>query len=70
MAALDLIRSRILVRIGLWLDDKLSPALFTATLGAPAAGGARSNRCLRDLSQVRTFLTGAGVLTFKPLFPG
>ncbi len=26
MATLDLIRSRILVRIGLWLDDKLSPA--------------------------------------------
>ena len=26
MAALDLIRSRILVRIELWLDDKLSPA--------------------------------------------
>ncbi len=70
MAALDLIRSRILVRIGLWLDDKLSPALFTATLGAPAVGGERSTRCIRDLSQVRTFLTGAGVLTFKPLFPG
>ena len=38
MAALDLIRSRMLVRIGLWLDGKLSPALFVATL-APAAAG-------------------------------
>ncbi len=74
MAALDLIRSRMLVRIGLWLDGKLSPALFVATL-APAAGAGRSTRCLRDLSQVRTFLTGAGVLTLMdapwvPLFIG
>lgn len=74
MAALDLIRSRMLVRIGLWLDGRLSPALFVATL-APAAGAGRSTRCLRDLSQVRTFLTGAGVLTLMdapwvPLFIG
>ena len=74
MAALDLIRSRMLVRIGLWLDGKLSPALFAATL-APAAGAGRSTRCLRDLSQVRNFLTGAGVLTLMdapwvPLFIG
>lgn len=74
MATLDLIRSRMLVRIGLWLDGKLSPALFVATL-APAAGAGRSTRCLRDLSQVRTFLTGAGVLTLMdapwvPLFIG
>ncbi len=74
MAALDLIRSRMLVRIGLWLDGKLSPALFVATL-APAAGAGRSTRCLRDLSQVRNFLTGAGVLTLMdapwvPLFIG
>ncbi len=73
MAALDLIRSRMLVRIGLWLDGKLSPALFAATLGPTAAGAQRSTRCLRDLSQVRTFLTGAGVLTlldapWVPLF--
>ncbi len=74
MAALDLIRSRMLVRIGLWLDGKLSPALFVATL-APAAGAGRSTRCLRDLSQVRNFLTGAGMLTLMdtpwvPLFIG
>jgi len=75
MAALDLIRSRMLVRIGLWLDGKLSPALFVATLAPAAAGAGRSTRCLRDLSQVRTFLTGSGVLTLMdapwvPLFIG
>ena len=75
MAALDLIRSRMLVRIGLWLDGKLSPALFVATLAPAAAGAGRSTRCLRDLSQVRTFLTGAGMLTLMdapwvPLFIG
>ena len=75
MAAFDLIRSRMLVRIGLWLDGKLSPALFVATLAPAAAGAGRSTRCLRDLSQVRTFLTGAGVLTlldapWVPLFIG
>ena len=75
MAALDLIRSRMLVRIGLWLDGKLSPALFVATLAPAAAGAGRSTRCLRDLSQVRNFLTGHGVLTLMdapwvPLFIG
>ena len=75
MATLDLIRSRILVRIGLWLDGKLSPALFAATLGPAAAGAERSTRCIRDLSQVRNFLTGAGVMAlldapWVPLFIG
>jgi len=75
MAALDLVRSRMLVRIGLWLDGKLNPALFAATLAPTATGAEHSTRCLRDLSHVRTFLTGAGVLTLMdapwvPLFIG
>ena len=75
MGALDLVRSRMLVRIGLWLDGKLNPALFAATLAPTATGAEHSTRCLRDLSHVRTFLTGAGVLTLMdapwvPLFIG
>lgn len=73
MAGLDLIRSRILVRIGVWLDDRLGPVAFTAGLDASAADHGGSPQALRDLAHVRSFLTGSSVFPlldapWAPLF--
>jgi len=73
MAVLDLIRSRILVRIGVWLDDRLGAVAFTAGLDASAAGHGGSPQALRDLAHVRGFLTGPSVFPlldapWAPLF--
>ena len=73
MAILDFIRSRMLVRIGLWLDARLGPELFAAALGPGGAGVGASTQGIRDLSQIRNFLTGSGVFAlldapWVPLF--
>ncbi len=73
MASLEFVRSRMLVRIGLWLDAKLGPELFSATLGGAGGSRQRSMQSIRDLSNIRNFLTGAGIFAildapWVPLF--
>lgn len=58
----DLIRSRIFVRLGLTIDEQLSPRVFQAVVrGAllPSSDG-DGQQPQRDLDQVRAFLAGAG----------
>lgn len=73
MGLIDLVRSRLLVRIGGWLDTELARPLFAAALASPGGRGGESNpgQVLRDLAQVRGFLTGASVfpLLDAPWFP-
>lgn len=57
MALLELVRSRILVRLGSRLDSMLSQEVFRIVL---ARG--RTGQLFRDLDQLRGFLTGAGML--------
>ena len=66
---LDLIRSRILVRIGQSLDEKLGPRLHDAVLRLPLAAGrsGEGTQPLRDLDSVRSFLSGAGPVAFFDL---
>jgi len=73
MALLDIVRSRMLVRIGLWIDGRLGPELFSASLSPSVLSQERSMQRLRDLSTVRNFLTGATVFAlldapWVPLF--
>ncbi len=73
MATLDVIRSRLLVRIGLWLDQTLSGRLFMAGIKLDGKGGRPALQNVRDLAQVRNFLTGGGVFAlldapWVPLF--
>jgi len=74
---LDFIRSRILVRIGAWLDEQLSPTVFDAVLKIPLRTKDQGNGLLplRDLDQVRGFLAGNGLpaffdLPWMPLYLG
>jgi ATP-binding cassette, subfamily C, bacterial len=63
MSALEMFRSRLLVRTGIRLDllanGGVFASIFRAAIRAPGMGGAQA---LRDLDQLREFLTGAGIL--------
>ena len=62
MALLELMRSRILVRIGIWLDQRLSAAVFSRGIGNTLRGIPYRSEALRDLGAVRSFLGGAGIM--------
>ncbi|MES2749749.1 MAG: type I secretion system permease/ATPase [Pseudomonadota bacterium] len=59
---LDLIRSRILIRIGSALDEMLSRRVYEVVVRLPLLAGNRSEglQPLRDLDNVRSFLSGMG----------
>ncbi|GLS20273.1 type I secretion protein [Labrys miyagiensis] len=59
---LELIRSRILVRIGTSLDETLGSRIFESVIRLPliAGGGSDGLQPLRDLDSVRSFLSGMG----------
>lgn len=59
---LDLIRSRILIRIGSTLDEMLSQRVYEIVVRLPLLVGNRSEglQPLRDLDNVRSFLSGMG----------
>lgn len=65
MGGLELVRSRLLVRIGNRLDtlvsSRLYRAMFTRSL---AAGGAATAQPLDDLKTVRQFVSGNGLFAF------
>jgi ABC-type protease/lipase transport system fused ATPase/permease subunit len=63
LGLLELVRNKILARIGRWLDRRLSPELIRASLRAANYGGAPNAQPLRDLTQVRAFLGGPGCNT-------
>src|SRR3954471_11580662 len=59
---LDLIRGRILVRIGTSLDEALSGRVFETVVRLPLIAGGNNEglQPLRDLDNIRSFLSGAG----------
>jgi ATP-binding cassette subfamily C protein len=59
---LDLIRGRMLVRIGSWLDDALGGRIYETIVRLPLRVGQRADglQPLRDLDSIRTFLSGLG----------
>ena len=62
-ALVDIARSRILVRVGVKIDRSLHGPLFTTALARQLhnPGGSVSTP-LRDLSTLRSFLTGSGLI--------
>ena len=74
---LDVIRTRLLVRIGVSLDKALSRRIYGAIVQLPLKTGGRSDglQPLRDLDTVRSFLSGLGPtalfdLPWIPLYLG
>jgi ATP-binding cassette subfamily C protein len=68
-AALDFVRGRLLLRMGRSLDERLSPRVFALIARLPLTGrtGVTGPQPLRDLDQVRSFLSGGGPLAFFDL---
>jgi ATP-binding cassette, subfamily C, type I secretion system permease/ATPase len=65
----DVIRGRILVRIGNSLDESLSGRIFTTIVRLPAKVGKRGDSLqpLRDLDSIRGFLSGLGPIALFDL---
>src|SRR5437763_2730387 len=68
-ALIDIIRGRILVRIGAKLDEALSGRIYDATVRLPLKVGSRNDgqQSLRDLDSIRSFLSGAGPIALFDL---
>ncbi|SDX73166.1 ATP-binding cassette, subfamily C, EexD [Allochromatium warmingii] len=65
MGGLEMVRSRILVRVGARLDMALNTRLFAAMFDANLRGfGQTSSQPIQDLNSLRQFLTGHGVFGF------
>jgi ATP-binding cassette subfamily C protein len=62
LGIIDLIRARVLARIGASLDEALSARVFDAIVRLPLKAGVRNDglQSLRDLDALRTFLSGLG----------
>ena len=69
LGVLDLVRSRVLSRIGGALDRALSGRVFDAIVRLPLKTVARADgiRPLRDLDQIRIFLSGQGPIALFDL---
>ncbi|MBY5565972.1 type I secretion system permease/ATPase [Rhizobium leguminosarum] len=76
MAALEVVRGRLLATVGSWMNARLAPVLLTASVEyAASAPGQASARPLRDLDQVRNFFTSPSIFPildapWAPLFFG
>jgi ABC-type protease/lipase transport system fused ATPase/permease subunit len=67
---LDMLRGRILLRIGRGLDERLSPRVFELVMRAPlmpARPAGEGLQSIRDLDSVRTFMSGTGLSAFFDL---
>jgi ATP-binding cassette subfamily C protein/ATP-binding cassette subfamily C protein EexD len=60
---LSLIRSRILVRVGIWMDQALSGPVLSRSLENAVRGNSYRSEALRDLGGLRSFLGGGGILS-------
>ncbi|WP_313199189.1 type I secretion system permease/ATPase [Rhizobium sp.] len=68
LAIIEILRSKILLQIGRRLDEQLNMPSIMATLAVPVAGqeGAQSAP-LRDLDQIRQFMSGPGPIAIADL---
>ena len=69
LGVLDLIRSRILIRIGTYLDESISGRVYDAVVQLPLKAGHRGEGTLslRDLDHLRAFLSGMGLIALFDL---
>ena len=76
MAGLDIIRTRIMQKVGAWLDDQISPVVLNMSITvALGREGRKSPEKLRDLSEIKAFLSGPSAIPildapWMPVFLG
>lgn len=64
IGALELVRSRIVVRIGVEVDQRVGDRIFEASLRRSVASQGSSVPALRELDNLRQFLASPGPITF------
>ncbi len=66
---LEVLRGKVLTRVGITFDHRLAPTLFDATLKLPLHFGphARNHDPLQDLAFIRNYLMGAGPIALLDL---
>jgi len=62
-AAIDVVRGRILVRLGLAFERRLAKEVLLSLIGRSGRGHLATAQSLRDLQEVRSFFTGNALLT-------
>lgn len=76
MAGLDIVRTRIMQKVGGWLDDQISPVVLDMSITvALGREGRKSPEKLRDLSEIKAFLSGPSAIPvldapWMPVFVG
>ena len=77
MAALDMIRQRILIRIGHKFDDDMGTAAFSSYVDAPMKLGPQAGAAqpIRDVDQLRSFFSSPGItalfdMPWMPIYLG
>jgi PrtD family type I secretion system ABC transporter len=58
---LEIVRGRVMVSLGTWLDRRVGGEVLAASLGARLGQRTSSIQPVRDIGVVRTFLTGPGI---------
>lgn len=62
LSLIQIVRSSVLIRLGNWLDNKLSPMLFEHGIsGAVLNRSTKGSQHLQDFASIKGFLTGAGI---------
>jgi ATP-binding cassette subfamily C protein/ATP-binding cassette subfamily C protein EexD len=62
LSILNGMRAQVMSRVGLWIDSHLSGTLFAAGIASARQGDDRGVQGLRDLSMLRGFIGGPGVV--------
>ncbi|MEM9355060.1 MAG: type I secretion system permease/ATPase [Pseudomonadota bacterium] len=60
---LELVRSRVVVRIGMDFDRRVTDRVFNASLRRSITGSSSSTTILRELDNIRQFIAGPGPIT-------
>ena len=63
MAALDFTRSRILVNMSAWLENRLGPEVLPQAISQQLQSQTYGVQALRDVSQVRQFVASPGIFS-------
>jgi PrtD family type I secretion system ABC transporter len=61
LGILEMVRGRLLGRIGRWMEERLAPELIASSMRSALYGLTPNAQALRDLSVVKGFLGGSGI---------
>jgi PrtD family type I secretion system ABC transporter len=63
MSALDVLRSRIMVRVSTWLEHRLGPEALSRAVSGLLAAQSYGVQALRDIAQVRQFIASPAIFS-------